>query len=650
MREFSMRWYRRIRALVRDPDFYVVGAVLLFVLFQVLRPTAVADDDIADLALSVDGITQRPAYAFHPGASFFSPNGEPHPDGEYAVAMASGDEVAGFSTYDTDLGPGFFDLISDAPLSDTGTGSGDGAGSSGTAVFDTDTGPGFFDLVGDAPLPDPAESPPEQEQVADLTVYDKDTGPSFFELIGDGPIPVAGPDADKVAAVLGTVNEHQGRDVDQLATLSEDGVLTIRAEDFGAVMDPAVDNRAAIQAAIDYAHVLGGGVVLLGDGVYGIAGEPGRNGALKLRSNTFLQGVGMGRSVLRLVDGWSGKLVGIVRTPWGVPTVNYGIADLTLDGNRAATSGKVDAYYSGGLPGGTVADEDAWILRVEARDCSGYGFDPHERTIRLTISDSVARNNGKDGFVADYVIDGVYRRNLSVGNGRHGFNIVTTTNDFVLEDSVAIGNGSSGLVIQRGNQPIPSPHNLQIGPLLLADNDREGALVRLSHDVDLRQVTAIRNGTYGIRVMASRNITIRDSHILNNSRQSRSRFAAVQIRGEMDDATESVIRSENVVVRDNMIGWDNPIKQRSAIEELRGEVTDTVISGNRFRGFFRRTIKVGARSTVSRNFRYEVDRYSAAIMGLFGVETPHETYGCSTSDALADGCDFPLAMDSGASR
>ena len=64
---------------------------------------------------------------------------------------------------------------------------------------------------------------------------------------------------------------------------------------------------------------------------------------------------------------------------------------------------------------------------MEIKDCSGYGFDPHEQTISPEIENCVAHGNGLDGFVADYIIDGVYRNNIAYDNDRHGFNITSST-------------------------------------------------------------------------------------------------------------------------------------------------------------------------------------------------------------------------------
>jgi hypothetical protein len=536
------------------------------------------------------------------------------PEAHLAGAAVTATEIVDRPTYGFDPGPGFFDGASVTALSPSDAGPQAGARADSNRTYREDIGESFFDMVeGAAPPPDGTGEDPLSEMLTGLF---------------DAPLP--------------------GLDfpVARMADLPEDGVLRLRVEDFGAIADATLDNRQAIQDAIDYAHALGGGVIHLGEGTYGVAGDPRSSGAIKLRSNTFLQGAGMGRSVLRLVDGWSGTLVGLVRSPHGQATVNYGLADLTLDGNRTGTSGKVDAYYSGGSPGSPVSDKDAWVLRVEARDFSGNGFDPHERTLRLTIADSVARNNGTDGFVADYIIDGVYRRNIAIGNGRHGFNIVTTSNDFVLEDSVAQGNGGSGLVVQRGDEAIASPHNIRIANVRLTDNAREGALVRLSHDVELSEIVSARNGTYGVRVQGSQNVTLRHSVVLDNSRNGRGLYAAVQIAAEDDAVTDKVYPARDVVVRDNVIGWQNPLRQRSAVHEVKGDVAGTVISNNHFRGYFRRAVQVGSRGTSSRNQNLGWAWIMTALKGAAGgAPTIGDTQDCRDPRIRPNGCAFPDVQD-----
>ena len=176
---------------------------------------------------------------------------------------------------------------------------------------------------------------------------------------------------------------------------------------FGAVASASFDNRDAIQAAVQAAHDAGGGIVYVPTGTYGIGAafksdgvtpDPSAGG-IKLLDNVFLKGDGIGASSLRVMDGEDQAITGIVRSASGVITNNFGLADLTLDGNRANNpTAKVDGFYCGVLPGGTDACSDVYVLRVAATNCTGYGFDPHEQTQRLTIEDSVGSHNGLDGF------------------------------------------------------------------------------------------------------------------------------------------------------------------------------------------------------------------------------------------------------------
>ena len=96
-----------------------------------------------------------------------------------------------------------------------------------------------------------------------------------------------------------------------------DTVLTgpdiYRAEDFGAVADPTVDNRVAIQDAVDAANAAGGGVVVLESGTYGVDQRPTTlptsEGGILLKSNVFLKGQGMDKTILRVFDGWEQETV-----------------------------------------------------------------------------------------------------------------------------------------------------------------------------------------------------------------------------------------------------------------------------------------------------------------------------------------------------
>jgi nitrous oxidase accessory protein NosD len=134
------------------------------------------------------------------------------------------------------------------------------------------------------------------------------------------------------------------------------------------------------------------------------------------------------------------------------------------------------------------------VLRVEIHDVSRYGFDPHEQTERLSIKDSVAHDNGVDGFVLDYTVDSELSGNVSYANGRHGFNFVTTSSNVLLTDNIAHDNGGAGFVVQRGSEDIESSHGINFVGGAAYSNGREGVLIQMSHDVVVSDMDIHDNG------------------------------------------------------------------------------------------------------------------------------------------------------------
>ena len=356
--------------------------------------------------------------------------------------------------------------------------------------------------------------------------------------------------------------------------------------DYGAVASAAVDNRPMIQAAIDAASAAGGGLVYVPPGTYGVTGSPvGTNGAVYLTDNVYMMGAGMGQTTLRVMDGWSGPLTGIVRDHEGAEHNNFGLADITLDGNRANVTGKVDAWYNGPQPDGTLSDHDVYLLRVEAKDCGGYGFDPHERTTRLTIDSCVSHGNGLDGFVADHIIDGVYSNNVAYGNDRHGFNLTTTSNDLLLTHDIAHDNGSAGYTVQRGSFDIPLPSNIEITQSSSYGNAREGVLVRMSDNILLSDLDIHDNGRAGVRIYGSSHVTLQDSTVANSSASSAGSYADVLIEDEPDlTVAQKTYASEYNLITGNTLSASSTSPSSYGVQEKVGVVDNNVVDGNTMTG------------------------------------------------------------------
>ena len=133
-----------------------------------------------------------------------------------------------------------------------------------------------------------------------------------------------------------------------------------------------------------------------------------KSSAIELYDNVTLQGAGMGETSIKLADNQSG-MSGIVRTPYGDATENVTVLDLTIDGNRDNQTSQQNGFFCGVVPGSPLYDENITLKRVEIKDCSGYGFDPHEITKNLLLEDCVASGNKLEGFTLDYQIDAVVR-------------------------------------------------------------------------------------------------------------------------------------------------------------------------------------------------------------------------------------------------
>jgi parallel beta-helix repeat protein len=277
------------------------------------------------------------------------------------------------------------------------------------------------------------------------------------------------------------------------------------------------EQTAAIQKALSAVAEHGGGTVSLSAGVWTVAGTgKAADGCLKIGSNTTLEGAGSGATVLKLADG-SSAVTGIVRTDSGklladgtyVTVDKVAIKALSIDGNAAHASGNVDGFYCGPKPGTAQADTNISLDHVEIMNCSRYGFDPHEQTIGLTITNCSSHNNGVDGFTIDFCSDVILSNNVAYDNGRHGFNIVTGSHDVVMTNNDAHNNGGSGISLQTGDNEIRGwTDTIRISGGVLADNGRAGIEIKEASHITIEHVSLEHNAMEGIRLTGVEDVTI----------------------------------------------------------------------------------------------------------------------------------------------
>ncbi|WP_018925945.1 M10 family metallopeptidase C-terminal domain-containing protein [Pseudomonas umsongensis] len=335
--------------------------------------------------------------------------------------------------------------------------------------------------------------------------------------------------------------------------------MIFNVQNFGAKGDGITDDTAAIQRAIDAAAAAGGGQVYVPTGTYIVSGgvEPS-DGCLMLKSNVYLYGDGMGATTVKVADGSDTKITGVIRSAYGEETHDFGVSKLTIDGNRDNTTGKIDGWFNGYIPGQAGYDSNVTLDSVEIKDCSGYGFDPHEQTINMVIKNSVSHGNGLDGFVADFLSNSTFENNVAYDNDRHGFNIVTSTHDFTLTNNVAYNNGGNGIVVQRGSENIPSPSNITITGGEVYGNGAEGVLIKMSSEVTVSGVDIHDNTSAGVRIYGSNHVELIDNTLNSNSLGNPVPEIIIQsyndtlgVSGKYYNGSDNIIQS-NIITGSNL--------------------------------------------------------------------------------------------------
>ncbi|PVE21811.1 hypothetical protein DC522_24435 [Microvirga sp. KLBC 81] len=375
-------------------------------------------------------------------------------------------------------------------------------------------------------------------------------------------------------------------------------VITVAAPTGNAQKDMAAIATAIRDANIEYMKNPGAGqvTVKLAAGTYAVTGDPANpsKGPIELLSGVALVGEGMGETVIRLVDGFNYRINGIVRTAL-TDVSDVSVSNLTIDGNRTNNTGHQAGFICGAKADEGKIQSDITLTSVEIKNCTAYGFNPHEVTTNVTIENCVAHGNGLDGFVADAVVGGTYRNNVSYDNDRHGFNIQNATTQLTLENNKAYLNGSAGLTIQRGDvppedgSPLSWVNDIQVIGGEYYGNTKEGILVKLSDDVTIDGVKVHDNLRQGIRIEGSTDTIVQNSDIYGNSKEAHNTYDEIQIRLRVDSAvTGQTYYSTNTQILNNNIHSEGAVNARFGVREessnLAGGTTGTVVSGNTITG------------------------------------------------------------------
>lgn len=279
-----------------------------------------------------------------------------------------------------------------------------------------------------------------------------------------------------VVNVDGLKYEYRGDGATAIAGLNGwHPVAPIRVEHFGAVADGATDNRAAIQAAANYAANSPTRTLHFGQGIYEV-GSGGTGTCILVPNWLTLSGAGRFKTIIRRQ---AGAIAHVINTPNGANNIT--IQDMEIDGNKAGDPAGVAGvhcvrtfgishfrmervtlknaiYYGYGEQGAAsiavdIQLEDVLIDRCGGRSSEGtaMGDGLDVKSVRgMKLVRCTSQNNAQKGF--DIRGQGlIYDTCRAYGNGSDGFTARNSSVGIVTDVRVvnceSIDNGSTGLSI-----------------------------------------------------------------------------------------------------------------------------------------------------------------------------------------------------------
>lgn len=196
--------------------------------------------------------------------------------------------------------------------------------------------------------------------------------------------------------------------------------LNCNVLDYGAAGDGVTDDRAAFQSALD---TCAGATVYVPIGVYDLGQNGGNFWCVAIHAGTTLRGESRTGSVLRMRAG-VGPSVQLLQVE-SAPDVT--LLDLTLDG--AATAQTVDPHRAGIFA--------KFSPRLAVRHVTALGF----------TGDGIYIYDGSDDALVDDV--------LAIGNGRNGLTLGGSTTGGVFRGSQFVGNVAEQFDSEGGPQGGP---------------------------------------------------------------------------------------------------------------------------------------------------------------------------------------------------
>lgn len=164
-----------------------------------------------------------------------------------------------------------------------------------------------------------------------------------------------------------------------------------------------------------------------------------------------------------------------------------------------------------------------WVGNTFA-DNEGYGFDPHDFSNNFLVQDNVAYGNGKHGFIFSRGCSGnILRGNYAHDNAGHGFMIddgrsagagadaarIDDSNNNRILSNFSFNNGGSGIEIEGGTANLVADNRIS--------GNYVGVRVKNNAAVTVRDNTILDNRRYGVDVLHSGPTVIITGNLISGS-------------------------------------------------------------------------------------------------------------------------------------